>query len=222
MEILILKNNYNAYVVHPFDTQPKYMKFNLDIFTNLARVLLMLTSLCIIASCSKEEPQPHFIVNPLDKITPYPGWEVVELNEDYYLQFPKGYKGTGYAENCFEKMNPDEDLSVFHCYCDDYSTFICVGDTLTVPLPSAITRLPYVLSSSLLTLNRKERLYTRDTIESGILYYSVEDETSDDPSFRDGLYYKKVDDQYISMLLFQYHWEKSDTVQMICKSIEKK
>ena len=163
------------------------------------RVILLLTVIALIVSCDKEEPQFFVDQDPLDNITPMPGWVVEYLNEDYYIQFPKYFVGRGFEEGCFDKTNPDTDLGVFQCYCIDYETFVCVGDCLSVPLPYEITRLPHVLSSSPLTLNNKEYLYDKDTILSGIMYYGL-DISDENQHNVNGLNYKKINEDYISLL----------------------
>ena len=186
--------------------------YHLNIKQLIVGKVFILIFILLLVSCEKE--------NPLDNITPEPGWAVEILNEDYYIQFPISYSGVGFENNSFNKINPSKDIIINQYRCNYFVTFDCVGDSLVTPLPDKITRLPSPISSSFHTFNNKEYIIDKDSLISGIIYYSdgfkVEDENM---YIINATYYKRLDANYISMLQLDYNAEKVDTVRMICNSI---
>jgi len=179
------------------------------------RKLITLIIVISIFSCKKEKPEVM--------LTPMPGWSIENLNENYYIQFPKNYSGIGFKNNCFFKVNPSNDIIINQCYCCVYDALECIGDTLTFPFPNEITRLPFGAASYFVSLVNKEQIIDSDSIINGILYYSDGFKLdNEDKYIIDALYYKKVADKYISMLRLQYNKEKIDTIQLILNTIEKK
>lgn len=176
------------------------------------RKIITLLLFIIIYSCEKEDP--------INLITPMPGWSVERLNEDYYIQIPKNYCNNGSQKAGFCKVNPDKDIILYHFNCSDYFVLPCCGDTLEEPFPNEITGLPGEVASSFMRLNNIDLLVNSDSILTGIMYFTnrfIDEERG--MSIRHGKYYKLVGNNYISMLYVTYNTIKTDTVEMICNSI---
>lgn len=170
----------------------------------MKRILFsLLTFAIIISACSPEEE--------IVEITPNPDWTAENFKNDYTIQFPDTYEGSGmvgFEGNLFNKYRPDDKVKMSYSFCnglfcDDF------GAALANPNANTITVLD-VNSNEVVLNSRIEFQSNGETI--GIFYYDTETTST-------GRYYMKQGDDYLEALWVLFDSTEYDEVESIIRTI---
>lgn len=184
-----------------------------NILKTLIMKIYILLLIFFITSCCKEDENISIILDCI-AMESNPAFITEPFKEEYTIQFPNDFMGTGLQKSPFISFNKEKnsDIKFYYVYNSDILPTMYFGNQLPNPIPDQLQSPSQLLTENLAL---KKEFCLGNSIEA-ILYYSINTNT-----ISYGKLYMKYNDGYYEGLNVTFRAELFDEVVATLKTIQK-